>query len=110
VRESGAIRARRLGYARCSGLQRIDHEHAMSTDTSPSDGDVRHALRTYLWEHPDAADTPLGIAQWWLPEPLQEIPMEQLRVVLADLVASREVRCTVLSDGTELFSRAEGKH
>jgi hypothetical protein len=71
--------------------------------------EVRDALREYLRERPDAADTLVGIAQWWLPAPMRRIPLKELRLALADLIARGEVRCTILPDGTELFAGAVGR-
>ena len=79
----------------------------MPADAARSMRDMRDALRRYLHERPDAADTLVGIAQWWLPESMRGISMDRLRLVLGDLIAANEVRCTILPDGTELFSRAE---
>jgi hypothetical protein len=82
----------------------------MSTDAAPTDGDVRDALRRYLRERPAAADTLVGIRQWWLPEPMRGISMRQLRLALEDLVADDEIRCTILPDGTELYSSTDAGH
>jgi hypothetical protein len=71
---------------------------------------VRNALRSYLRERPEAADTPVGIRQWWLPERMRGISMQQLRLALADLVADGEIRRTILPDGTELYSRTGSGH
>ena len=78
----------------------------MATDAAQDSRDLREALSCYLRERPDAADTLVGIAQWWLPPAMRGTSMERLRLVLAELVAAHEVRCTVLPDGTELYSRA----
>lgn len=68
--------------------------------------DLREAVRRYLQEHPDAADTLVGIRQWWLPESLRSTSMELIRLALAELVATGEMRCDALPDGTRLYSRA----
>jgi hypothetical protein len=78
----------------------------MPTDASPDSRAVREALCRYLRERPDAADTLLGIAQWWLPVAMQDIALDRVRQALAELIAAHEVRCTVLPDGTELYARA----
>ena len=70
--------------------------------------DLRDAIRRYLRDRPDAADTVVGIQQWWLPESLRGVSTEQLRGALVELMASHEVRCTTLPDGSELYSRAAG--
>lgn len=64
----------------------------------------RH-LRRYLDAHPGAADTTAGIRQWWLPQPLRHVAIEDLRRALALLVKSGEVRRIVLPDGTRLYAR-----
>ena len=69
-------------------------------------GDAREAVRRYLRDHPDAADTPVGIRQWWLPEWLRDIPIESLELALEELIAAGEVRSSTLPDGRELYSRA----
>ena len=68
--------------------------------------DLREAVRRYLQQHPDAADTLVGIRQWWLPESLRSTSMELIRLALAELVATGEMRCDTLPDGTQLYSRA----
>jgi hypothetical protein len=68
--------------------------------------DAREAVRRYLRDHPDAADTPVGIRQWWLPEWLRDIPIESLELALEELIAAHEVRSSTLPDGRDLYSRA----
>jgi len=77
----------------------------MPTDEVHGSSDLREAVRRYLRERPDAADTVAGIAQWWLPAEMRGAPTPQLRQALADLIAAGEVRCTVLPDGSELYAR-----
>lgn len=67
---------------------------------------VRDAVRGYLRQFPDAADTIVGIHQWWLPEWLRDVSIDAIELALAELVASHEVRSTTLPDGTQLYSRA----
>jgi hypothetical protein len=80
----------------------------MPSDAAPSVNDVREALRRYLRDRPTAADSLVGIARWWLPESMREVSLARLEEALADLIAANEVRCTTLSDGTELYSRPGG--
>jgi hypothetical protein len=80
----------------------------MSTDAAQSRRAVREAVRRYIRARPDAADTVIGIAQWWCPELMLEVPIHQLRLALGDLIVTNELRCTILPDGTELFSRVAG--
>jgi hypothetical protein len=81
-------------------------QSTMPTDAAQSGPAVREALRRYLRAHPDAADTLVGIVQWWLPPALRQTPLPSVRRALAELMAAHEVRCSILPDGTELFSRA----
>jgi hypothetical protein len=92
----GAAHALRAIHARRVGLT--------SPARASSMREVRDALRQYLRERPGAADTLVGIAQWWLPEVMRGIPLEILRRTLADLVASHEMHLTILPDGSELYS------
>jgi hypothetical protein len=78
----------------------------MPTDAAPGSRELREALVRYLRERPDAADTLVGIAQWWLPATMRGTSMAQLRRALAELIAANEMRCTTLPDGSELYSRA----
>lgn len=68
--------------------------------------DIQDAVRGYLRSHPHAADTPLGIRQWWLPDPLRSTPIELIRLALAKMEASGELRCEALSDGSRLYALA----
>lgn len=69
--------------------------------------DVREAVRRYLDEHPGAADSLVGIRQWWLPVALRGSSIGEVRCALDDLIASGDVGCQRLPDGTELFFRKE---
>lgn len=82
----------------------------MPAGSARSAVDLRGALRRYLTEHPEAADSLTGIRQWWVPEALQQIAAERIRGALEEMIASGEVRSERLPDGTELFSRARQAH
>ena len=57
-----------------------------------------------------AADTLVGIRQWWLPESLRSTSIEMIRLALAQMVASGELRRETLGDGSHLYAlpRAQG--
>ena len=78
----------------------------MTTGAEPPHEAMRDAIRRYLYAHPDAADTLVGIRQWWLPDRLRSADIDTIRSVLHDLVARGEMRRDVLPDGTWLFARA----
>lgn len=69
--------------------------------------EVQEAVRRHLLQSPQAADTLVGIRQWWLPEVLQSMSMELIGLALTEMIAAGEVRCDTLPDGTRLYSLAE---
>ncbi len=69
--------------------------------------ELREAILRYLQEHPEAADTLVGIHQWWLPESLRSTSIDLIGLALAQMVIIGEIRCDTLSNGTRLYSRAE---
>jgi len=72
--------------------------------------ELQEAVRGYLRSHPLAADTLVGIRQWWLPESLRSTSIEMIRLALAQMVASGELRREALGDGSHLYAlpRAQG--
>ena len=78
----------------------------MSNDVYRTSILLQESLKRYLEQHPDAADGLEGIRRWWLTEELRATPIETLRQELALLVASGEIRLSILPDGTELYARA----
>lgn len=69
-------------------------------------GELRECLRRYLQAHPDAADSAAGIRQWWLPEHLRDVPLEEVEAAMAQLVASGEAQRNTLPDESALYTRA----
>jgi len=65
---------------------------------------VARALETYLTQHPAAADTAQGIAQWWLP-PAMQPALAIVEEALAMLVAAGVVERRVLPDGRQVYGR-----
>jgi hypothetical protein len=78
----------------------------MSTEAERITISLQASLRRYLEQHPDAADSPEGIRQWWLTEELRMTPIGKLREALKAMVASGEMQLDVLPDGTELYARS----
>lgn len=66
---------------------------------------LAEAVVQYLVEHPDAADTLVGIRQWWLGRRFSDLPDSDVRTVLAELVRFGRISQTRLADGTEIYSR-----
>lgn len=48
--------------------------------------EVARAIVGYLWKHPDAQDTLLGICQWWLPKEQMKSQTITVAEALSDLV------------------------
>jgi hypothetical protein len=67
---------------------------------------LQASLRRYLEKHPEAADNPEGIRQWWLAEELRMTPLAILLEALQALVASGEMQLSVMPDGTEVYARS----
>jgi hypothetical protein len=69
--------------------------------------ELQDAVRRYLQVHADAADTPTGIRQWWLPDRLRSTSLELVRLALEEMVANGELRYDTLLDSTRLYSLPE---
>lgn len=63
-------------------------------------------LRCYLDAHPGAADSLVGIRQWWLPAAFRNVALDELQRALERLAEAGEVRLSTLPDGRELYTRA----
>jgi hypothetical protein len=66
---------------------------------------VAAAIRRYLREHPNAADTLEGIARWWLSGNSGNELLTDVERALEELVAGGEVVRQTLRDGTVIFER-----
>ena len=65
---------------------------------------IADAVRRYLDQHPDAADTVDGIAKWWLPAPWCA-DADSVQSALARLEAQGAVSRRMLGDRHVLYSR-----
>lgn len=64
---------------------------------------IARAIRRYLSRHPAAADSELGIAQWWLAETGVEGSMDEVREALELLEREGVVEAICLDDGRRLW-------
>jgi hypothetical protein len=62
------------------------------------------AIRRYLASHPDAADSPIGIRDWWLGDLGIEFSAADLSLALDQLVKAGALQLTQLAGGTDLYS------
>lgn len=69
-----------------------------------SDGEIEMVLLAYLQQHPQAADTLRGIANWWLPLQRYENGCRQVEYALAELVAAGVLCREPLPDGEMLYT------
>lgn len=70
--------------------------------------EVAKKIEAYLAAHSGAADGVRGITEWWLRD-LPFVPNpEHVALALAGLKWRGIVRCDLLADGSELWSRANG--
>lgn len=60
------------------------------------------AIESYLSLHPQAADSEVGIAQFWLRED-NDVPMSDVRRALDLLIQQGRVRRDTLPDGTVIY-------
>ena len=67
---------------------------------------LRDCVLRYVRNHPNAADNLRGIRQWWLPEHLRDVALEDVEAAIEQLVASGEVQRNILPDRSEVYTRA----
>ncbi len=60
-------------------------------------------ILAYLSEHPDAADTPEGIAVWWMKRQRYEASVNLVTLALDELERRGSVDKTILADGTCIY-------
>ncbi len=73
---------------------------------------VVEAIRRYLAEHPEAADSAQGIAAWWMPAMAVETSAEEVGVALEQLHLMELIDRQTLPDGRVIYrarSSARGR-
>lgn len=63
-------------------------------------------LSRYLRSHPDACDTPEGIARWWLDADPPPLPVALVETALAWMVSRGAVESLHAADGRVRYRRA----
>jgi Fe2+ or Zn2+ uptake regulation protein len=66
---------------------------------------VASEIATYLAEHPDAADTVVGIRQWWLSRSSESASIATVRLALKELRRRGVVKATRVLGGGLIYSR-----
>lgn len=68
------------------------------------------AIRRYLLDHPNAADTLEGVARWWLAGGAGEAWLSTVQRAIEQLVKRGEMVGQTLRDGTVIYERTKGNH
>ena len=66
---------------------------------------VAATIRRYLLDHPNAADTLQGVAQWWLSGDADEEWLSKVQRAIEQLVKRGEMVRQTLRDGTVIYER-----
>lgn len=74
------------------------------TDGTDGEGEIERVLLAYLQQHPQAADTLRGIANWWLPLQRYENGRQHVERALSGLVAAGLLCREPLPDGEMLYT------
>ena len=75
----------------------------MTEDASARRRTIADAIQCYLASHPAAADSELGITEWWLPEVGVEGAVTEVREALDMLEREGVVEACLLDDGLCLW-------
>jgi hypothetical protein len=67
---------------------------------------IATAIKDYLIEHPAAADSARGIADWWLPGMGIEASLDEVRAALDLLTKDGTVEVQVIIDGRNIYRTA----
>ena len=79
----------------------------------PESSELRQGILQYLRDHPEAADSPEGIAAWWLPSMTYPATSDAVREALAQLVEEHRIARIDLADGRTLYQsvdKVSGSH
>lgn len=65
---------------------------------------LKEQILRYLESHPDAADSPEGIAMWWIPQQRQKESVAKVSEVLELLVDDGVIQKKELKDGRVIYT------
>lgn len=71
---------------------------------------IADAITRYVQRHPAAADTELGIAEWWLTDLGVPVSVEDVREALAVLESRGVMEMVTLHDGRSLWRLARHRN
>ncbi len=79
----------------------------MQVNDGPGALELAAAIERYLQDHPQAADSVAGIAQWWLPNLTYSV--DEVQIALDHLVRKEVLISTQSANGNVLYC-AKQKH
>ena len=71
---------------------------------------IADAITRYVQRHPAAADTDVGIAEWWLIDLNAPVSVEDVREALTLLESRGLMEMVTLHDGRNLWRPARRRH
>ncbi len=80
-----------------------DEGHGIGTQLKMRHQSIADAIERYLLRHPAAADSEVGIAEWWLLEQGIRAPIEDVRAALELLESQGVMEHVTLHDGRCLW-------
>ena len=69
--------------------------------------DLKQEILRYVRAHAQSAETPEGIARWWLARQRFEDAVEVVLVALDELVAERSLERHILPGGTPVYRASQ---
>jgi hypothetical protein len=72
-------------------------------------GAIASDIERYLAEHPDAADTVVGIQRWWLSRALADGPATSVMAALDRLVVCGVIVAVPMPDGRMVYARRRAR-
>jgi hypothetical protein len=80
----------------------------MAAGSRVADAQIQEAIREYVRDHPDAADSDVGVQNWWLRGELRNRSLEEVRCALDALVAAGVLVETQMPDRRIVYSGRRG--
>ena len=92
-----------MRHVRCSTTSPSEEGHGIGTQLTMRHQSIADAIERYLLRHPAAADSEVGIAEWWLLEQGIRAPLEDVRAALELLESQGVMEHVTLHDGRCLW-------
>jgi hypothetical protein len=73
-----------------------------------SKAELKREILRYVERHPRSAETPEGIARWWLSRQRLEEAIDAVRAALDELVSEGKLERHVITGGTPVYRAPQG--